>query len=433
MKRMITTLLVLGMLAFSAFGQWGWTGGLGTDAADTLDAYGQGIAVDGAGKIWYTPYYNSQTVMIDTGSGTKDYADGVRAIYVFNPDGTEASFSPITEITVDGKTDTLQNSSRGLERDPDGNIVHCTYWEMYRINSATGEGMAHLMPEDSTSLCKVAFTNAGEMLVSYVLPGNGMDVYDTDWSHLGKIVPGEMTGSYARTVEIAPDGTYALYTGFTNGIGFLKFNSDSDIYGDFTSSVDTHAVGLEPESANWDPTTGYLWAGHTAGSGAWTNAAHYAFDPSSSFDVPVDSMVLPASEVDLGIKPRGIDFAPDGNTAYVNFFNSWDSDPIYKFEKNAVGVWEHTGSFIVGYSLKAAYPNPFNPSTKLDIQMKEAGVADLRVYDIRGAEVAVLNNNYMSAGEHTFTFDGSNLSAGVYIAKLMVNGAMYTQSMTLVK
>ncbi len=60
-------------------------------------------------------------------------------------------------------------------------------------------------------------------------------------------------------------------------------------------------------------------------------------------------------------------------------------------------------------------------------------MADLRVYDMRGAEVAVLNSSYLSAGEHSFTFNAENLAAGVYIARFTANGAMYTQSMTLVK
>ena len=436
MKRMITTILVLSVLAFAAYGQtsWGWVGGLGTERADTLNAYGHGVAVDAAGKIWYESYYNSETVLIDTGSGTKDYEDGVRAIYVFNPDGTEASFSPITEITVDGVTDTLQNSNRGLRADHNGDIVASSYWEAYRINHLTGAGMAHVLPADSSTLTAVAFTDDGEMVVSYVLPGHGIDVFDADFAFVDKVIPGESTNAYARTVEVAKDGTAIYYTAFTNGIGFVRFTAD-DIYSDFTANdPDTLALGLAVESVAWNPATGYLWAGNTGGAG-WTNAAHYAFDPAGDFTTPVDSIIMPpyALKVAPNVKPRGIDFSADGNTAYVVFFNTWDSDPIYKFVKGAVGVWEHTGTFISGYSMQANYPNPFNPSTRIDVSMKEAGVADLRIYDIRGAEVAVLNNSYLPAGNHSFTFNGSNLAAGVYIAKFIVNGAMYTQNMTLIK
>ena len=136
MKRTVTMMLILCLFAFTAYGQYwgGWTGGLGTADADTLPAYGQGMAVDGAGKIWYTSYYSSETVMVDTGSGTADDAQNVRAIYVFNPDGTPASFSPITELSVDGVNDTLWNSNRGLRTDHNGDIIRTTPTKLYNSN-----------------------------------------------------------------------------------------------------------------------------------------------------------------------------------------------------------------------------------------------------------------------------------------------------------
>jgi DNA-binding beta-propeller fold protein YncE len=425
MKKMVTMMYILSLMAVVGYGQqWGWTGSPG---ADTLRSYGHGVAVDADGKLWYTGYYWAETVQVDTGMRN------CLAIYVFNPDGSEVDYSPITMITVDGVTDTLwPGSSKGLRADPNGDIVYGQSYTYYRLNHLTGEGMQKLVTPDSSSVTASAFTDDGEMIVSHVLPGFGIEIYDTDWELLDEAIPGEMQNAYARTVEVAKDGSAIYYNGFTNGVGFVRFNSDSDIYGDFTGDPDSLALGLSVESTAWQPVTGYLWGGNTGGAG-WTNAAHYAFDPAGDFTTAVDSIIMPMEVVDLGIKPRGIDFSADGMTAYVTFFNTWDSNAIYKFEKGAAGVWEHEATFISGYALNANYPNPFNPSTKLDVVMKEAGVADLRIYDLRGAEVAVLNNDYLSAGTHSFTFNAADLAAGVYIAKFTANGAMYTQSMTLVK
>jgi len=435
-------MLILCLFAFTAYGQYwgGWTGGLGTTRADTLPAYGQGMAVDGAGKIWYTPYYNSETVMVDTGSGSVDFEQGCRGIYVFNPDGTEASFSPIKILTVDGVTDTLWNSSRGLRTDHNGDIIAGSWCMYYRINHLNGEGMAKLTPYptadpddspwDGASITAAAVDADGNMYCNAVICGDGpIKAFDPDWELIDDLVPADMLNGYSRTLEVAPDGSAIYHCNFTGGYGLVRFNSDSDVYGDFTSSIDTLFPGLSVEATGWDP-AGRLWVGNTAGA-AFTNCAFYAFDPAT--DTMVDSFIVSTSMVDLGIKPRGIDFSSDGNIAYVTFFNSWDNPAIFKIEKDVVGVWEHTGSFIAGYALKANYPNPFNPSTKLDVVMKDGGVADLRIYDMRGAEVAVLNNNYLSAGEHSFTFNAANFAAGVYIAKFTANGAMYTQTMTLVK
>ena len=289
--------------------------------------------------------------------------------------------------------------------------------------------MDHLLPEDSVTVTAPAFTADNEMIVQYVTPGDGVDIYNADWSHLDKAIIGDDAPSYSRTIEVAKDGSAIYRTAYSSSIGFVRYNSsDGTIYGDFNSSKDTLAVGLQVASTAWQPVTNYLWGGSNGGNG-WTWGAHFAFDPANDFAL-VDSIVIP-SIVGTG-NPRGIAFDALGTTAYLTFFGGADL-PIYEVKKGAVGVWEHTGTFVSGYSMKANYPNPFNPSTKLDVAMKEAGVADLRVYDLRGAEVAVLNSSYLSAGDHSFTFNGNNLAAGVYIAKFMVNGAMYTQNMTLIK
>lgn len=430
MKRTITMMLTFCLFAFSAFGQeWGWVGGL-SERADTLMTGGHGVAVDPDGKIWYTSYYPAETVMVDTGTGTADDAQSVRAIYVFNPDGSEVAYSPITTITVAGEIDTMWNSSRGLRKDNIGNIVYASYWELYMLNYLNGEGMKTMLPADSASLTAPAFTSDGEMIVGYVAPSVGVDIYADDWSHLDKAIPADLASSYSRTIEVAKDGSAIYRAAYSSGYGFVRWNSsDGSIYGDFTGSSDTLAVGLQNESTAWQPGTGYLWGG-SKGSLGWTGAAHYAFDPASDFAL-VDSIVIP-DRTAAGALPRGIDFSPDGNTAYIVFYD-FGEIPVYKFIKGATGTWEHTGTFISGYALNANYPNPFNPSTKLDVVMKDGGVADLRIYDMRGAEVAVLNSNYLSAGEHTFTFNAADFAAGVYIAKFTANGAMYTQTMTLVK
>ena len=88
------------------------------------ERWSQGLAIDGEGKIWYTSYFAVDTMKVDYfGDGSWYNYRPCRAIYVFNQDGSQASFSPINTITVNGVTDTLWGTSRGLHRDPDGNIV----------------------------------------------------------------------------------------------------------------------------------------------------------------------------------------------------------------------------------------------------------------------------------------------------------------------
>ncbi len=62
-----------------------------------------------------------------------------------------------------------------------------------------------------------------------------------------------------------------------------------------------------------------------------------------------------------------------------------------------------------------SYPNPFNPSATIEFTLAEANQVSLRVYDIRGAEVAVLADSQFGGGVHKLNFNPENLSAGTYL------------------
>ncbi|MBS3943858.1 MAG: T9SS type A sorting domain-containing protein [Melioribacter sp.] len=79
------------------------------------------------------------------------------------------------------------------------------------------------------------------------------------------------------------------------------------------------------------------------------------------------------------------------------------------------------------------YPNPFNPSTTIRYQIPQYGHISLKVYDMLGREVAQLVNEVKRAGEYTVSFDGSKLSSGVYIYKLVGNNVNISKKMILMK
>jgi len=85
------------------------------------------------------------------------------------------------------------------------------------------------------------------------------------------------------------------------------------------------------------------------------------------------------------------------------------------------------------YELEQNYPNPFNPLTQINYNVGEGGLVKLSVYNILGIEVATLVNEYKTAGSHRATFDGNDLSSGVYIYNLSVNNYTKTRKMILEK
>lgn len=75
------------------------------------------------------------------------------------------------------------------------------------------------------------------------------------------------------------------------------------------------------------------------------------------------------------------------------------------------------------FALNQNFPNPFNPSTKINFSLATDAKVTLTVYNVLGQEVATLVNGAMSAGVHSVNFDASSLVSGLYIAKITATSA----------
>jgi hypothetical protein len=85
------------------------------------------------------------------------------------------------------------------------------------------------------------------------------------------------------------------------------------------------------------------------------------------------------------------------------------------------------------FALSQNYPNPFNPSTKIAFSVPTQGNVTLKVYNLLGQEVATLLNEVKSAGVHEVSFNGINLSSGVYFYTLSSGDFVSTKKMMLIK
>ncbi len=85
------------------------------------------------------------------------------------------------------------------------------------------------------------------------------------------------------------------------------------------------------------------------------------------------------------------------------------------------------------YNLSNAYPNPFNPTTRINFTIPKASKVSLTVFDITGREVTTLVNGKVPVGHHSVIFDGEGLASGIYFYKLKADGYSDTKKMVLVK
>jgi Tol biopolymer transport system component len=90
-------------------------------------------------------------------------------------------------------------------------------------------------------------------------------------------------------------------------------------------------------------------------------------------------------------------------------------------------------SAATSFSLSESYPNPVNSSSKINYSIANDGVASLTFFDIMGKEVAVLANGYQIAGDHTVSFDGSALPAGMYFYRLTTTDGSIGHWLQLIK
>lgn len=78
------------------------------------------------------------------------------------------------------------------------------------------------------------------------------------------------------------------------------------------------------------------------------------------------------------------------------------------------------------------YPNPFNPTTTIEYQVPSASQIAFKVFNSVGQKV-YQTNSMVSAGTHSFQFDASSLSSGVYFYQISNGNQILNGKMLLVK
>ena len=87
------------------------------------------------------------------------------------------------------------------------------------------------------------------------------------------------------------------------------------------------------------------------------------------------------------------------------------------------------------YSISQNFPNPFNPSTKIEYQIPKTEYVSIKVFDLLGKVVAVLENQIKLPGKYSVQFEASkySLSTGVYFYNITTQNYSKTMKMLLVK
>lgn len=398
-----------------------------------------GVAIDPEGKIWIQK--NAKWVGDSLEIGGK--MTQVQAIHVFDKNFEEASFSPITFITVGADVDTLGfglcKTGTGLEVGKDGNIIASCASTVFKLNYKTGEGMAKIVPFGAGSTNVTSPDAEGNFCVAKVASATPVKKYDADFTYLSDAI--DTVYGFARSFELSPDGETIYWTAYTNKY-ILSYHRNDPVFGTYKDKVDTlfKEAEFSVQSSDWDPKTGNFWfcAGpSTDHSPLDTLRRHMYFAYNPETGKLVDSLTYDGIVVggDKAIQHYTMSFSVAGDTLWLANFDSKTGLPnIQYWTRKPIGVAEEPNAPVVnGYSLSQNYPNPFNPSTVIKFHVAKEGLVSLKVYNTLGQEVAELVNEYMIAGDQIVNFNASHLSSGTYIYRLNVNGVSLTNKMILVK
>ena len=84
--------------------------------------------------------------------------------------------------------------------------------------------------------------------------------------------------------------------------------------------------------------------------------------------------------------------------------------------------------------LLAPYPNPFNPSTAINVQLSTVSELDLDIYNLKGQKIQTLFNGKKEAGKYTFHWNATDQPSGIYLCVLKIDGTQTaSQKLVLVK
>ena len=90
-------------------------------------------------------------------------------------------------------------------------------------------------------------------------------------------------------------------------------------------------------------------------------------------------------------------------------------------------------TFPLSYKLYSAYPNPFNPSTTINLDIGNDQFISLNIYDLNGRLIKEFSIKHLLPGSHTILWKPSNITSGIYFIELLAENFRSTQKLILLK
>ncbi len=157
------------------------------------------------------------------------------------------------------------------------------------------------------------------------------------------------------------------------------------------------------------------------------------FDAGSSKWVAPAMYTLPRTQTSPGVytgtAPADHIYENCGQYAIADFLNTPTINAGSAGNACAIGIKTNTNNFVNSVS---NYPNPFNHTTNIVVNLNEGKSINVSVFDAIGKLVSVKNVNG-NIGANTIVFDAANLNAGVYYYTVTAGYEKVTKKMVIQK
>jgi hypothetical protein len=134
---------------------------------------------------------------------------------------------------------------------------------------------------------------------------------------------------------------------------------------------------------------------------------------------------------DLGINSDGSDDVRD--LSYSSAHGDAVGELTMISSEIMTGTNQETGKILMGFELGQNYPNPFKQTTKISFNLPTRSFVSLKVFDLRGREVATIVSEELSAGNYLRQWNAINMPGGIYYYHMQAGSFTKTEKLVLLK
>lgn len=373
------------------------------------------------------PFWGSQDGSVENG------------IYVIRKVGTPNQANPsswLQLIPADGRFSWTVNQSSTLPGDDQllpvfrqglpniGSGYHDNQWIPFSFGGLTSPDAIHLTENPTTA----------QPMVDVRFHGDGKDAFRVGYNQV--FSPWSNPNNQRIANQTTPFGFEI--TNFSNGVYTLNIYVNTAINASPSKPQNLHFTGSNPDhpSLGWDINTESDISSYriyrSYDNGGWSSAGIVSHPTNTFVDNGVDyTKPIWAKSVKyyvVAIDNTNLSSVPSNQVETTGIM-----DPLYKVNSDSYANNNLSNKSVENFRLDDNYPNPFNPETNISFTLPEKSFVTLKVYDTLGREIKELVNDFKDKGNYKVTFDGSNLSSGIYYYKLTAGNNNSIKKMLLIK